>query len=107
MANTALPWIGFITLLDALAKRAGAGPTVDRIRAKPWSSMDLSGARFCFSLWFEGVDGRVYTTALTYKLEDAEFDLEDYFVVDIVAGSQIVNATGATVEIEALLLPKD
>jgi hypothetical protein len=107
MANTALPWAGFETLLSALAWRAGSRPTVERIRTTPWSSLSFSGHRICFALWFEGSKGRNRAAALTNDLDYAEFDLGDHILADILVVNQSISQVGASIEIEALLLAND
>lgn len=107
MADIDQPWAGLEALLFALAKRAGFRPTVESIRATPWSSMSFEGDRFCFALWFEGAQGRDRATALTNALGSAEFDLGDHILADILVANQSISRAGASIEIEALLLAND
>ena len=107
MASTPLPWIGCETLLFALAKRAGASPRVECIRARPWASMSVAGARFCFALWFEGPLSQDHIQALTSGLANAEFDLGEHILADIFATTQAISSAGGTVEFEALILAND
>ncbi len=102
-----MPWAAFEILLRALAKRAGARPTVEQIRATPWSSMNFCGRRFCFALWFEGHGGGARATRLAAGLDYAEFDLGNHILADILVANQTISPAGATIEIEALILAKE
>ena len=107
MGNTALPWIGFETLLAALTRRAGASPEVECIWARPWASMSVAGARFCFALWFEGPLSQDHIQALTHGLENTEFDLGEHILADIITTTQAISSAGGTIEFEALILAND
>jgi hypothetical protein len=96
-------------LLRALQSRLGgfAGEVaIDELVSRNWASVTFTGARHRLSLRLVGVDAGAAADIFLAGMEEAEFDLRDHILADIVLARQAREEASVTLFLEALTVEK-
>ena len=81
---------------------AAAGPVIDEVRTRRWTSANFRGARHDFTLRFEGADAPEAADRFVQRLERSELDMPGQIVAEVSIVSNERRPNRARLRIEVL-----